>query len=174
MSVEVEAKFEIEPAQLSEVRARLLELGASSLAGPCYEENQLFDFPDARLRRSGCALRLRSYEGETLLTFKGPVQPDLTLKRREEIETQVKDGAAFREVLGRLGLVPVFEYHKTREILGVNHDGRALHVCLDETPVGVFVEVEGEPEAIGWVASIFGWTNPIKKSYIEIYQERRR
>ena len=172
MSVEIEAKFEIEPARLPEVRERLLKLGAASLAGPCPEENQLFDFLDGRLRRSGCALRLRSFGGGNLLTFKGPIRPHPTLKQREEIETSVQDGKAFKEVLGRLGLIPVFDYAKTREILEIIHEGRTLHVCLDETPVGVFVEVEAEPEAIDWVASVFGWSQPIKKSYIEIYEER--
>jgi predicted adenylyl cyclase CyaB len=174
MAVETEAKFEIDPGQLPEIRRKLVELGASHVAGPHAEENQLFDFPDGRLRRSGCALRLRAYGGESLLTFKGPIQPHPTLKRREEIETRLEDGRAFKEVLDRLGLAVVFEYEKTREVLDLEREGRVVHVCLDETPVGAFVEIEAEPEAIEWLSSVFGWRDPIKKSYIEIYGERRR
>ena len=117
---------------------------------------------------------LRSYAGQSLLTFKGAVQADPLLKKREEIETHVERGEAVKKIFGRLGLVVSFGYRKTREILQIDHAGQTLQVCLDHTPVGCFVEIEGDAEGIKQLAAQFGWTEFITKSYIELYLERRR
>jgi adenylate cyclase, class 2 len=174
MHIETEAKFELATEQLEAVRLRLAEMKASRLSGPAMEENVLYDFPDHRLRKSGSALRLRSYADTVLLTFKGPVKRDSTLKEREEIETELQDASALRQILDRLGLEPCFSYSKTREIYQVESSGSRLQVCLDQTPVGCFVEIEGDAEGIRRLAALFGWSDFIKKSYIEIYQERGR
>ncbi len=174
MHIETEAKFEVRPGDLEKVRQQLIQLGARPFAGPHNEENELYDFPDGRLARAGCALRLRSYAGQSLLTFKGVVQSDPLLKKREEIETRVEKADALRTILGRLGLAVSFGYRKTREILQIEHGGQPLQVCLDETPVGCFVEIEGAAEGIKQLAARFGWTEFITKSYIDLYLERRR
>lgn len=174
MHIETEAKFEVTAAELESVRERLIELGATKIAGPHTEENELYDFADGRLAHSGCALRLRSYAGRSLLTFKGPVEADPLLKKREEIETLVEQGDAMKRMLGRLGLVISFGYRKTREILRIDYAGQPLQVCLDNTPVGCFVEIEGEPDGIKQMAARFGWTQFITKSYIDLYRERRQ
>ncbi len=176
MHIETEAKFEVTRGGLEKVRERLIQLGARPLSGPHQEENELYDFSDGRLARSGCALRLRSYAGESLLTFKGPVESHPLLKKREEIETHVERGEALRMILGRLGLAVSFEYRKTREILQIDcgGGGQPVQICLDETPVGCFVEIEGEAEDIKQLATHFGWTEFITKSYVDLYRERRR
>ena len=174
MHIETEAKFEVTRGDLEKVRERLIQLGARPLSGPHKEENELYDFSDGRLARSGCALRLRSYAGESLLTFKGAVESDPLLKKREEIETRVERGEALRNILGRLGLAVSFGYRKTREILQIDCGGQPLQVCLDETPVGCFVEIEGDAGGIKQLAARFGWTEFITKSYVDLYRERRR
>jgi len=174
MHIETEAKFEVARGELDKVRDQMIQLGAKPFAGPNTEENELYDFPDGRLARSGCALRLRSYAGQSLLTFKGPVQSDPLLKKREEIETHVEQGETLKRILGRLGMVVSFGYRKNREILLIEHGGQQLQVCLDETPVGCFVEIEGQAEGIKQVAARFGWTEFITKSYVDLYLERRR
>ncbi|RPJ86505.1 MAG: CYTH domain-containing protein [Acidobacteria bacterium] len=174
MHIETEAKFEVKRDDLESVRRQLIELGASAFAGPHTEENELYDFPDARLARSGCALRLRAYGNQNLLTFKGPIQSDPLLKRREEIETDVQQAQAVKTILSRLGLAVSFGYRKTREILRIEQGEHTLQVCLDETPVGCFVEVEGDAAGIKQLAARFGWTEFITKSYVDLYLERRR
>ncbi|RPI23000.1 MAG: CYTH domain-containing protein [Acidobacteria bacterium] len=173
MHIETEAKFEIEPAELGAIRARFLKLGAIPVSGPDTEENQLFDYADGRLARSGCALRIRSYAGQSLLTFKGPVQSDPLLKKREEIETLLEGGEALKSILGRLGLVVSFDYRKTREIMRYQKGSEVFQICFDQTPVGCFVEIEGSGEGIKQLAADFGWTHFITKSYIDLYQERQ-
>jgi adenylate cyclase class 2 len=174
MHIETEAKFEVRPSELESVREQLVEFGARPVAGRNTEENELYDFPDGRLARSGCALRFRLYAGESLLTFKGKVQSDPLLKKREEIETRVEHGEALKKILSRLGLIVSFGYRKTREVLEMERDGEPLQICLDETPVGCFVEIEGDAEGIKELAARFGWKEFITKSYVDLYRERRR
>ena len=72
----------------SEARAAILAAGAAPLRCRRLQEDAMFDTGDELLRRSGCALRVRSESGRSLLTFKGPVQAGI-VKTREEHETVV-------------------------------------------------------------------------------------
>ncbi len=76
--------------------------------------------------------------GKSRLTFKGPVQPGV-MKIREELETVVGDGEILLRVLKELGLHVWFRYEKYREEFA--HED--VIVAIDETPVGIFVEIEG-------------------------------
>lgn len=172
--IETEAKFEVAQEQLERVRAQLIELGASLIASRETEDNELFDFEDGRLRVSGCALRLRSYGQNHLLTFKGPVQPDPHLKMREELESAVSSERAIRLILLQIGLRVSFRYSKVREIYNLRWSDATVQVCLDETPVGVFVEIEGAAQAIHELAGRFGFSEYIRQSYIDLYTERTR
>jgi adenylate cyclase class IV len=46
-------------------------------------------------------------------------------------------------------------------------------VCLDSTPVGAFVELEGSETAVESLAAQFGWTEFIRQSYVQLYLEGR-
>ena len=100
------------------------------------------------MRRSRCgagaacsACRVES--GRSLLTFKGPVQPS-PVKVREEIETVVGDGETLLRCLEQLGFSVWFRYQKYREEYALSD----TIVAIDETPVGVFVEIEGDEHGI--------------------------
>ena len=170
--VEIEAKFEVVPGELERVKDQLIALGATLIARRQAEDNELFDFEDGRFRQFGCTLRLRSYGKDHLLTFKGPVQPDAKLKKRDELETAVTRGTVIRQILIQLGLRVTFRYSKFREIFQLQWQGGPLQVCLDETPVGAFVEIEGPAEAIHELARHLGFHDYIKQSYIDLYTQR--
>jgi len=89
--------------------------------------------------------------GRSLLTFKGPVQPAL-VKVREELETVVSDGHLLLRVLEELGYHVWFRYQKYREEFAMDD----CIVAIDETPVGVFVEIEGGEQGIARVAQALG------------------
>jgi adenylate cyclase class 2 len=135
-----------------------------------FEVNLVFDGPDGPLRESGSLLRVRQAGGRSLLTFKGPSAPGRH-KSREELEVQVSDPGVTAQILERLGFRPVFRYQKYRtEFSQPDQPGT---VTLDETPIGVFLELEGRPRWIDQTAARFGFSQPdyITASYARLYLE---
>ena len=141
LMVEREVKLRFESPE--EARAAILGAGATPLRCRRLQEDALFDTEDEVLRRRRCALRIRTEAGQSLLTFKGPVQPG-TMKIRDEHETVIADGAVLRHVLEELGLHVWFRYEKYRE----EYAAEDVTIALDETPVGTYVEIEGGEQGI--------------------------
>ncbi len=151
MALEREIKLRFDSAE--EARAKILALGATPLHGRRLQEDALLDTEDETLRLQRSTLRVRSEGGQSLLTFKGPVLPGV-IKVREEHETVVADGAALLAILESLGLHIWFRYEKYRE----EFEADDLVMAVDETPVGVFVELEGGESAIHATAQALGKT----------------
>jgi adenylate cyclase class 2 len=173
MGLETEIKIRITREDLDSTRARLTELGGSCLAPRQKETNWLFDFPDQNLRATGCAVRLRLYGEETLLTFKGQDQNDPRFKKREELESKVGDPDKIKNILQHLGMSVCAKYSKFREIYQLSVNQAHVEVCLDETPVGTFAEIEGPASAIEDLAARLDWTPDsfIRRNYLEMYEE---
>lgn len=173
MGMETEVKIRITPEELDPIRSHLEKLGALCLAPSQKEENWLFDFSNGALRDAGCIIRVRVYGKEAFLTFKGPVQDNSHFKKREEIESNVGNPEEIKKILHRLGMNVCFKYSKYREIYQLPINQTYVTVCLDETPVGIFVEVEGTKLQIEEVTTRFGWSPDsfVCKSYIEMYKE---
>ncbi|HEV2274874.1 MAG TPA: class IV adenylate cyclase, partial [Acidobacteriaceae bacterium] len=68
-------------------------------------------------------------------------------KRRIETESEVEDGAAIGAIFESLGFAPMFVYEKWRS----EWADQQGHCVLDETPLGLFAELEGSSE---WIDSI--------------------
>jgi adenylate cyclase, class 2 len=149
MALEREIKLRFDSAD--EARARILALGATPLHGRRLQEDALLDTDDEMLRRQRATLRVRSEGGKSLLTYKGPALPGL-VKIREEHETVAADGAALLTILEALGLHVWFRYEKYREEFSADD----VVFAVDETPVGVFVEIEGGENAIHAAARDLG------------------
>jgi len=148
-SVEREIKLRFESVE--EARAAIMSTGATPLLGRRLQEDSLLDTSDEQLRKRRCVLRVRVECGKSRLTFKGPVQPGI-MKIREELETVVGDGEVVLRVLDELGLKVWFRYEKYREEFA--HE--EVIVAIDETPVGVFVEIEGSEHGITDMARLLG------------------
>ncbi|MGH9469750.1 MAG: class IV adenylate cyclase [Terriglobia bacterium] len=169
---EVEIKLRVR--QPARIKQRIRQLGFRRLGPRALETNVLFDYPDRRLFQAGSALRLRSVGGKSLLTFKGPPAAAPRYKDREEVETEAENAAALRQILRRLGLVPVFTYRKHRTTYAPPADSRAPRRSLllyDETPAGTFLELEGSPRWIDRTARELGYRpeDYITASYITLY-----
>ena len=80
------------------------------------------------------------------------------------------------KVLEGLGMNICFEYSKFREIFRLSLDQGQVYICLDETPVGIFAELEGSPADIGlWLPSSDGPPNSfIQEDYVEMYLEGQK
>jgi adenylate cyclase class 2 len=147
----LEREVKLQFASVDEARAAITATGATPLLGRRLQEDSLLDTDDEQLRRRRCVLRVRAENGKSRLTFKGPVQPG-TMKVREELETVVGDGTMLLRVLEELGLHVWFRYEKYREEFA--HED--VIVAIDETPVGVFVEIEGGEQGITAMAEALG------------------
>ena len=153
VAVETEIKFRVDDVA---GLARRLEQAGFHLDTPrTFETNVLYDTPDRSMRARTEILRIRSYGGKCTLTHKrlpdsGPSED--RHKHRIETETEVSDGDALAEVFMSLGLIPAFRYEKWRTEWS---DGEGDCV-IDETPIGYFAELEGEPEWIDRVAARLG------------------
>jgi adenylate cyclase class 2 len=150
-TLEREIKLRFESAE--EARAAILAAGATPLHGRRLQEDSLLDSEEETLRRRRCVLRVRVENGKSRITFKGPVQPSV-VKLREELETVVGDGEVLLHILEELGLHVWFRYEKYREEF--SHED--VIVAVDETPVGVFVEIEGSENGIMAMADALGRT----------------
>jgi adenylate cyclase class 2 len=167
LSTETEIKVKIE-----DVEGLCLQLNAlnpSILAERHFEDNYVLDFPDGKLQSRQCLLRVRFARGCGLLTFKGPPRPDGIFKTREELETGVEDAAAMLQVLERIGMSVCFRYQKYR----CEFELGQVHVAVDETPIGNYVEFEGAEDGILALAHTMGIaeTQFLRLSYYSLYLE---
>ncbi len=136
-----------------------------------FESNTLFDTAGRDLRKAGMVLRVRQSGKRVLLTFKGSPERGRH-KSREELETELASAETFSAILSRLGLEPVFRYEKYRTEYAAGTQGLAT---LDETPIGTFLELEGDPEWIDHTAVLlgFGTADYITASYGTLYLRHR-
>jgi adenylate cyclase class 2 len=197
-SQETEVKLRV-----SDRDALLQRLGRlrASYEGRVYEVNTLYDTAQDSLRRNGKLLRIRveqpagrdgdgakpsvvggrSYDA--LLTFKGPAMQKRSRKNRrarhykirEEREVRVEDSGVLEEILEALSFRPSFRYEKYRSTYRLRGLS-GLKLVLDETPIGDFLEAEGNCAAIDRAARLLGYqpADYITKSYGQLFLETKR
>jgi adenylate cyclase class 2 len=151
MSIILEREVKLLFDSAEDARTAVLATGAAPLRARRLQEDCLLDTCEGRLRDRRSALRVRIESGRALLTFKGPVQPS-TMKLREELETVVSDGEVLLGILHELGFTVWFRYQKYREEFALDD----VILAVDETPVGVFVELEGSERGISAAATALG------------------
>lgn len=164
--LEREIKLPFASVDLARQRILSRKVGATPLRARRLQEDSLLDTHDGQLLQRRAALRVRREDGASLLTFKGPVQAG-ALKVREEHETPVADGAALLAILEELGWRIRFRYAKYREEFTASD----VVIAVDETPIGVFVEIEGAEAAIHQTARALGRTRAdyVTASYRALY-----
>ena len=167
-----------------------------------HEMNALYDTPAGSLAREGKLVRIRvlrlaEQEGArkrsgkversgapqaVVLTYKGPAKGDGVAsfhghhyKIREEHELGVEDAEALARVFEGMGLRPWFRYEKYRSTYRLP-GFPGLAVELDQTPIGDFLELEGDTAAIDRGATLLGYrpADYITKSYGQLFWEQRR
>ena len=164
--LEIEVKIRI--GALPPWCGKLLALGAEVQTSRALERNLVFDTPRRRLKRSGILLRLRDAGGRSVLTMKMPARvQDEAYKVRDETEADVSDFAAAEKILRGIGFRPFFVYEKYREVFRMGRVG----VMLDETPIGNFLEIEGDPAGIDEAAARLGFSRGdyIRDSYYQLF-----
>jgi adenylate cyclase, class 2 len=142
------------------------------------DDDLLFDLLSGALKQSDQILRLRRVlwpgrERHAMVTYKGPATREV-YKSREEIEFNVSDPDAFILVLERLGYHPGFRYQKYR--IEFTAPGQPGIITLDETPIGVYLELEGPQHWIDSAAERMGFriTQFLNISYAALYRNYRQ
>lgn len=183
MSAKREVEIKLRVSDIDDILRRIHKLGAKSL-GRVLEQNSLFDTLDSGFRRSRRLLRLRRQTPapghgmgggmhSAILTSKAPpatprrrVPKSQIYKEVQENEENV-DPASLSRTLRALGFHSGFRYEKYR----TSFLHRSLHLDLDETPVGIFLELEGEPAEINRTARALGFApkDYIRATYWTLY-----
>ncbi|HEY3348396.1 MAG TPA: class IV adenylate cyclase [Thermoanaerobaculia bacterium] len=168
---EIETKFRIRDRGALEERLK----GLGARPGPREDEtNVLYDDAAGRLRAGGCALRVRTVDDRGLLTFKGPPEVSGGIKSRVELESGVESPRAVDAILEALGLSPSFRYEKRRTTWTFADPARPV-VVVDETPLGLFAEIEGTDSAVRALAAELGVAEAdfIAESYVALWLAAR-
>jgi adenylate cyclase, class 2 len=179
---EIEIKLRV--ADLGQIIGKIRSLGART-RGRVHEYNALFDTPDLGFWRTGRLLRLRvetpaasrpipAGRRGAWLTSKVPAPARARgsrslFKERLESEVSVANPLRFLRRIARLGFRRGFCYEKYRTPFRI--PGLNLHIDLDETPVGVILELEGSPYLIRSVARRLGFSRRdyLRSTYGELY-----
>lgn len=152
-------------------RRRLREAGFRVKHRRVFERNTIFETEPPSLRPGGKILRLRESGGKCAITYKGPAVVGRH-KSREEIEFGASDAEAAYELLTRLGYQPQFRYEKYRTEYA--RAGEPGVITLDETPIGLYAEVEGQEKWIDSITKTLGIadTEYITDSYGALYLKK--
>ncbi|MDX2045045.1 MAG: class IV adenylate cyclase [Acidobacteriota bacterium] len=125
-----------------------------------FENNWLLDTANKQLGEKLAILRVRQTGEIGSLTYKEKAAPEETasqFKKRLELETALEDATAALAIFERLGFTPWFRYQKYRTVYRAELPSAAwLHVMFDETPIGNFIELEGEENAIAEAVTLLG------------------
>ncbi|WP_407355106.1 class IV adenylate cyclase [Methanolobus sp. WCC5] len=116
---------------------QLLSAMGAVFTGVQHHCDTYFNAPHRDFADTDEALRIRSVNGRSVLTYKGR-KLDTISKTREELETEV-DGGNTRSILLALGFSESGIVRKTREIFRFEN----MTICLDRVEgLGEFIEVE--------------------------------
>lgn len=173
--IEIEVKVRAEHAR---VRPFLENLGAEKVKVE-EQSDAYFAAPHRDFAKTDEAIRIRSLDGKSILTYKGP-KLDAVSKSRKEFETFVEEGPMV-QILHALGFSEAGAVRKVREVFRVEE----ITVCLDTVEgLGEFLEVEivagDESELEVSRAKLFeflgrfgvGKADSIRTSYLEMVLEK--
>ena len=185
--------------KLARLGAHIVRRSPSGANGRVHEMNTLYDTLDHSLARNKELMRIRVESPakpskgavtHAIMTFKGPssgvsfesgeevssAASQSPYKIVEEDETQIDDHEAVARIFRAMGLRPWFRYEKIRTtyVPGPAHPwAKDLEIDLDETPIGVFLELEGAPKAIDRAAKALGFhrSDYVTKTYLALHAE---
>ena len=141
MGIEIEKKYRLTREQHERLLRRLRERGAID-EGEEFEENTLYG--GGQLDVSRQVLRLRRVGARAIITYKERYASESAIKHQQEEETIVEDAQAMSAILEALGYKPALVYEKRRRTYRLLE----VELVLDELPFGLFMEIEGEEQAI--------------------------
>jgi adenylate cyclase class 2 len=165
---EIEVKIAV--ASVTQTRALLKSRAFRLLHARVFEQNIVLDDPRGSVKERNLLLRVRSAGRHVTVTFKGREIAGL-YKRREEREFRASDLDECLAVFKGIGFAPSLRYEKYRTEFV--RDAEPGIVTLDETPIGVFMELEGPSRWIDQTAKDLGFSRNdyIGLSYARLFEK---
>jgi adenylate cyclase class 2 len=166
--LEVEVKFHLNHPE--ETLQQLVDLGAVAHSR-VFETNVRFEDAEHNLKANHQLLRLRQ-DDKCRLTYKcRPRRTQSQCKVFREVEVEVGDFMAMRDILVEIGYHPVQTYEKWRQTFHWNE----VELCLDTMPYGDFLEIEGPEKNIKKAARRLGlpWEKRILSNYLAMFEAMR-
>jgi adenylate cyclase, class 2 len=165
---EVEVKIAV--ADAAKLRATLRSKGFRVHKARVFEQNLLLDDENGSVLARNLLLRLRTAGKMVTCTFKGKEVAGVH-KRREEWEFHPDNLEECLAVFSGIGFTPSASYEKYRTEFARADDAGV--VTLDETPIGIFMELEGPARWIDRTAKELGYSRMdyITASYAALYAE---
>lgn len=181
MATKLETEIKLRVDNLPNLLRQLRQIGARD-HGRVFEQNIIYDTPGRDFQRHDRSIRLRveiAENGSRGAKLTSKASPDQTEsdrrseksirphKEKLEREAEVRDPALAAKLLEKTGLHPSFRYEKYRTSFRLG----SLHLEVDETPIGTFLEIEGRPAAIDRVARKLGYSAAeyIRGTYWDLY-----
>lgn len=161
-------------SDLEKVKNRVSELGGRDF-GRLIQVDEYYSHPSRDFAITDEALRLRTENDLTVITYKGP-KLDRETKTREEFEVSIANRATMASILDRLGFKPVIKISKKRHVYGL----KGITVCFDSVVgLGDFIEFEVDSDdvdrgksAIFSLMREIGVSGSERRSYLELLMEK--
>ena len=179
MAIPIEVEVKIAATSAARVRSMVRAAGFRVATPRVFERNLLLDDARRTLKSRGLLLRVRTVgkrrSGEAALcTFKGPATETPTHhKQRIEREFKVSSAEECLAAFAGVGFHPAFRYEKYRTVYTRRarrgERGKRGNVTLDETPIGIFMELEGPAQWIDRTAKELGFS---RNDYITLSYSR--
>jgi adenylate cyclase class 2 len=150
---ETEVKISVEDA--AGTRALLSANGFRVVKRRVFEQNIVLDDEAGSLKARNLLLRVRTAGKIVTCTFKGKEIPGIH-KRREEREFHADDLTECLALFRGIGYAPSLRYEKYRTEFA--RHGEPGVATLDETPIGIFMELEGPARWIDRTAKALGFS----------------
>lgn len=148
--VEVEYKFSTTDAE--KVESQLLRLGAQLTKSRTYELSVMYDNSSGLMQETDGRIRVRQ-SGETVeFCYKKPITR-VGVKQEIEHQVEVSDRDQLVKILEAMEFRPTTSYERYR----TEYDYKKTKVTIDEYPFEIFVEIEGDQDAIEEVATGLGF-----------------
>ena len=184
--IEIEVKIALTSA--ARVRRILRDTKFSVVSPRVFEQNLVLDDARGSIKASGLLLRVRTVgkrdtpgksnkPQSALCTFKGPATDTPSHhKQRVEREFTASNADECLAVFAGIGFHPAFRYEKYRTVFArrahKGEKGKQGLVTIDETPIGVFMELEGPALWIDRTAMELGFSRDayITMSYARLWE----
>jgi len=166
----IETEIKLRVISAAGARRLLRQHGFRVIKPRIFEQNLVLDDAKNSNRRQGRLLRVRAAGDKITCTFKG-VANNGRYKSREEREFHADSLVECVAVFRAIGFSEKFRYEKYRTEFGRRNE--TGHVMLDETPIGILMELEGPGRWIDATAKELGFPRSayITDSYGRLYEQ---